>query len=373
MRRATLRHISFMSLFVVLFALIGTVIAQEAPDLGAVATISDDEWTLSISYPEDWAMFSDEEALYLASTRKVLDIISVDRSGRMKRGATGVIIFAPGTAAALNLPEESSAADALTAFLDREGLRSPSGEVYDGDPAVSFGLFPVQANNEIDFGIPFIEGASVDAFAFERGETFIFVLLISTDDVFALSEAMWDTLTLTSGASVPEGEETSAEGDFVLPVDDNGRQFAFSATLPEGWESLWDEETGVLVLASSGAALEVATGASDEYERGDSALIITLPPGLRVLEINPFDSADLVFTAYAATFGIEAYPSFVEGFEVFTAQGYLAGENLPGGQANLYAFGFPAGVVTVMVQDVLGASNPDVSDVLRSLRYDLAE
>lgn len=372
MRRATLRHISFTSLFVVLFALIGTAIAQEAPELGAVATISDDEWTLSISHPEDWVTFSDEEALYLASTQAVLDA-SLERSGSVKHGATGVIVFAPGTAAALDLPEESSAGDALAAFLDREGLRSPSGEVYEGDPAISFGLFPVQADDSIDFGIPFIEGASIDAFAFEREDTFIFVLLISTDDVFALSEAMWDTLTLTSGEAVPESEGTVAAGDFVLPVDDDGRQLAFSATLPEGWESVWDEETGVLVLASSSAALDVATGAGGEYERGDSALIITLPPGLRALEINPFDSADLVFTAYAATLDIEAYPSFVEGFEVFTAQSYIAGENLPGGQANLYAFGFPAGVVTVMVQDVLGASNPDVSDVLDSLRYDLPE
>ncbi|MBK8023048.1 MAG: hypothetical protein IPK19_16890 [Chloroflexi bacterium] len=199
------------------------------------------------------------------------------------------------------------------------------------------------------------------------------MLLISTDDVFALSEAMWDTLTLTSADTAPEGEETSEAGDFVLPVDDDGRQFAFSATLPEGWESLWDEETGTLVLASSSAALDVAMGASDEYERGDSALIITLSPGLRALEINPFDSADLVFTAYAAALGIEAYPSFVEGFEVFTAQGYIAGESLPGGQVNLYAFGFPAGVVTVMVQDVIGASNPDVNNVLHSLVYGLPE
>jgi hypothetical protein len=372
MRSAILRHISFISLFVVLFALIGTVIAQEVPELGAIATISDDEWTLSISHPEDWVTFSDEEALYLASTQAVLDA-SLEPSGSVERGATGVIVFAPSTAAALDLPEDSSAADSLAAFLKREGLRSPSGEVYDGDPAISFNVFPVQANNEIDFEIPFIAGASVDAFAFEREGTFIFVLLISTDDVFALSEAIWDTLTLTSVDAVPAGEATSVEGDFVLPVDDNGKQLAFSATLPEGWESLWDEETGVLVLASSSAALDAATGASDEYERGDSALIITLPPGLRALDINPFDSADLVFTAYAATLEIEAYPAFVEGFDVFTAQSYIAGESLPGGQANLYAFGFPAGVVTVMVQDVLGASNPDVNDVLHSLRYDLPE
>ncbi|MBK8033707.1 MAG: hypothetical protein IPK17_30255 [Chloroflexi bacterium] len=372
MRFARMPHLSLTITLVLLWICTGTLAAQDVPELEAVATISDAVGTLSINYPEDWVTFSSEEALYVANAPAMLDA-SLERSGSVKRGATGVILFAPGTAATLDLPEASSAADALAAFLERQGLRSPSGEVYDGDPAISFGLFPVQANGELDFGIPFIEGASVDAFAFEREGTFIFVLLISTDDVFALSEAMWDTLTLTSGDAVPESEETVAEGDFVLPVDDNGRQFAFSATLPEGWEALWDEETGVLVLASSGAALDVATGASDDYERGDSALIVTLPPGLRALEINPFDSADLVFTAYAATLEIEAYPAFVEGFEVFTAQAYIAGESLPGGQASLYAFGFPAGVVTVMVQDVLGASNPDVNDVLHSLQYDLPE
>ncbi len=372
MRLACVPHFRLTITLVFLWICTGTLAAQDAPELEAVATISDAAGTLSINYPEDWVTFSSEEALYVANAQAMLDA-SLGQTGSVKRGATGVILFAPATAATLDLPEGSSAAAALTVFLEREGLRSPSGEVYAGDPAISFGLFPVQANDEIDFGIPFIEGASVDALAFEREETFIFVLLISSDDVFALSEAMWDTLTLTSGDAVPESEETVAEGDFVLPVDDNGRQFAFSATLPEAWESLWDEETGVLVLASSGAALDVATGASDEYARGDSALIVTLPPGLRALEINPFDSADLVFTAYAATLEIEAYPALVEGFEVFTAQSYIAGESLPGGQANLYAFGFPAGVVMVMVQDVLGASNPDVSDVLCSLRYELAE
>ncbi len=56
MRLATLPHVRFTSLFVLLFALIATVIAQEAPELVTVATISDDEWTLSISHPEDWVL-----------------------------------------------------------------------------------------------------------------------------------------------------------------------------------------------------------------------------------------------------------------------------------------------------------------------------
>lgn len=91
------------------------------------------------------------------------------------------------------------------------------------------------------------------------------------------------------------------------------------------------------------------------------------------MEIDPLDSVNLVFMAYATTLGIETYPSFVEGFEMFTANGYIAGEDLPDGQANLYASGFPAGVITVMVQEVPGASNPDVSAVLHSIQYDLPE
>lgn len=372
MRLTTMRHVSFLILSVVLFAMTGTVIAQETPELGAVATISDEEWTLSISFPDNWVTVSDEEGLYIANTESALAVTRA-LDGTLNAKETGFVLFAPGTAAALDLPTGSSAADALAAFLDERGWQSPSGDVYEGDPAVSFNLFPVQPDGNIDFGVPLIVDTGVDAFAFEREGTFIFAFFISSSDVFAIQEAMWDSLTLTRAEPAPETEGTSIAGDIVFPVDDDSRQLAFSAALPEGWQSLWDEETGVLVLASSSAALAVATGESDEYERGDSALIITLPPGLRALDINPFDSADLVFTAYAAALGIEAYPSFVEGFEVFAAQGYITGETLPGGQANLYAFGFPAGVFTVMVQDVLGASNPAVNDVLHSLQYDLPD
>lgn len=372
MRLTPMRHLGVIFVFVLLLAGIGAVTAQETPELGAVANISDDKWSLSINYPEAWVSFSDEKALYLASTESALDVTRA-LDGTLNPDETGVIIFAPGTAAALDLPEDSSAVDALSVFLDQERLQSPSDEIYRGDPARTFNLFPVQPDGNIDFGDMLIDNAGVDAFVFERENTFIFVFFISNSDVFAIQEAMWQGLTLTSSGPGQKTEGTSAAGDFVLSVEDDGTEYAFNATLPEGWEPLFDEETGTLILASSKAALDVATGKGDEYERGDSALIITLPTGLRALDINPFDSADLVFTAYAATLGIEAYPSFAEGFEVFTAQGYIAGESLPGGQANLYAFGFPAGVVTVMIQDVLGASNPDVNDLLRSIRYDRPE
>lgn len=372
MRLTTVRLVRFVMASVGLTTLISPVIAQETPALEALATFSDAVWSLNIKHPEDWVTFSDEQALYLANEQTALDVI-FERRGSLSRGEVGIILFAPSTVATLGLAQDSSNADALSAFLEQQALRSPSGEVYKGNPAVSFNVFPVQADDSIDFGMPLITNASVDALAFELEETVVFALLISRGDFFALSEAMWETLTLSPNDGSVDLETPSAEGDFELLVEDDGKSFVFSATLPAGWETQVDEETGQVILASSSAALEVATGEADAYERGDSALIISLPPALRALEINPFDSADLVFTAYAQTLGIEAYPSFVEGFEVFTAQGYIAGEALPGGQANLYAFGFPAGVVTVMVQDVLGASNPDVKDVLLSIQYAVAE
>ncbi len=52
MRLATLRHIRFTSLFVVLFALIGTVIAQETPELEAVASTQAAQDVLGASNPD---------------------------------------------------------------------------------------------------------------------------------------------------------------------------------------------------------------------------------------------------------------------------------------------------------------------------------
>lgn len=365
-----LRQASLICLVTLFMILPGAVGAQSGIELPETATLSDDTWTVSINYPEGWVSTSTEDGLFLADTQDALDK-TVEGGGNIAIDSTGIIVFSPAIASLLELPDDAAADDALTAFLDILGLQSPSGEVYSGDPAVSFNLYESQDDGTVDFGSPLFEMSTVDAFAFEREDTFIFVFVISNSDVFELTEAMWDSLTLTAADATATDEAATSDGEFIHLVEDNGREFAISATLPEGWVSSIDEETGTIILASSEAAMAVAMGESDELERGDTALIVVLPTGLRALDINPADSADLVFTAYAATLGIEAYPAFVEGFEVFTANGWLGGENLPGGQALLYAFGFPAGVVTVMVQEVNGSSNPDTNTVLQSIRYDL--
>lgn len=359
--------ICLVALFMILPGAVGAQIDVELPE---TATLSDDTWTVSINHPEGWVSTSTEDGLFLADTQDALDK-TVAGGGNIAIDSTGIIVFSPAIASLLELPDDAAADDALTAFLDILGLQSPSGEVYSGDPAVSFNLYESQDDGTVDFGSPLFEMSTVDAFAFEREDTFIFVFVISNSDVFELTEAMWDTLTLTPADAAPTDETVASEGEFIHLVEDDGREFAFSATLPEGWVSSVDEETGTIILASSEAALAVASGDGDELERGDTALVVVLPSGLRALDINPADSADLVFTAYAATLGIEAYPSLVEGFEIFTANGWLGGDNLPTGEAMLYAFGFPAGVVTVLVQEVNGSSNPDTRSVLESIRYDL--
>jgi hypothetical protein len=366
----SLRQVSLVCILALFALLPGTLSAQSDIELNATATLSDDDWTVSINHPEDWVSVSTDEALFLADTQAALDVAMAGK-GVIEPDSTGVIIFAPATATLLDLPDDAGSDDALTAFLEVLGLQSPSGEVYAGNPAISFNLYESQEDGTVDFGAQLFEGSTVDALAFEQQDTFIFVIVISNSDVFALTEAMWDSLTLTAADAAPADDAAASEGEFVYLVEDNGKEFAFSATLPAGWVSSVDDETGTIILASSEAALAVASGDGDELERGDTALVVTLPTGLRALEINPADSADLVFTAYAATLGIEAYPSFVEGFDVFTANGWLGGDNLPGGQALLYAFGFPAGVVTVMVQEVNGSSNPDTNAVIQSIRYDL--
>ncbi len=349
----------------------GAVGAQAVIELPETAILSDDQWTVSINHPEGWVSTSTEDALYLADTQEALDF-TIEGSGTLEPDSIGMILFSPALTSLLGLQGDVETDEALSQFLTLMEMRSPSGEVYDGNPAISFNLYRLKSDGSVDLSEPIVEGSTIDALAFERDDEFIFVLLISNSDVFALTEAMWDTLTLIAADATATDEAATSDGEFIHLVEDDGKELAFSVTLAEGWVSSVDEETSTIILASSESALAVAMGEGDELERGDTALVVVLPPGLRALEINPADSADLVFTAYAATLGIEAYPSLVEGFAVFTANGWLGGDTLPGGEANLYAFGFPAGVVTVMVLEVNGSSNPDTRAVLESTQYDLA-
>jgi|GEM_PF-2640915 len=371
-RHSPLKSLRFIGL---LCALVICAYVSVAQDELTETTFTEDGLTVSVTHPTNWFSASDDEALYLSNTESALEVLATGE-GSLERGIVGYIVYAPSLVDTLDLPEGADNVAALEALIALRGLPEySSGEVYSGDPALVF------------FQKPAFDGASTDLYGYEFDETIIFVAMVNTDVDYEITQAVLDSVALTTG----EVDEAASEEPrelvvTVTDVEDEAITYDFTATLPVGWVEFYDEETGTLILASSTAALDIASAAALEaiataegetsdpdaeaaYERSDSVIVIVLPTVLKGLEVDTTESVDMVLTAFAATLGIEAFPSLTEREGITVADAPVISENIIGGSANLYAYAFPDGVVITIVHPNDGSGNPETSDVLRSIGY----
>jgi len=378
-RHSPLKSLRFIGL---LCALVICAYVSAAQDELTETAFTEDGLTVSVTHPTNWFSASDDEALYLSNTQSALEVLATGE-GSLERGIVGYIVYAPSLVDTLDLPEDADNVAALEALIALRGLpeyQYSSSTVYSGDPALVF------------FQKPEFDGAGTDLYGYEFDETIIFVAMVNTDVDYEITQPILDSVALTTGevdeAASDEPRELVVT---VTDVEDEAITYDFTATLPVGWVEFYDEETGTLILASSTAALDIASAAALEaiaaaegetsdtdadaqvaYERSDSVIVIVLPSVLKGLELDTTESASLVLTAFAATLGIEVFPSLTEREGITVADAPVISENIIGGSANLYAYAFPDGVVITIVHPNDGSGNPETSDVLRSIGYGIS-
>lgn len=323
-------------------------------------------FTVTLTHPADWVSDTDDEAFYLANTPAALEILMAG-SGALETGTIGYIVYAPSVIETLALPDDADNVAALEAFIDVRGLPEFStGTVYDGNPAVVF------------YQKPEFDGASTDIFAYDFESNIIFVAMVNTDVDYEITQGVLDSVALTGEASAEtDGSEVEASDEpreVVIEVenpDDVTLSYVLTVTLPAGWQELYEEETGAILLASSENALEIASTGEGDYERGETVIVIVLPDVLVSLDVDPLGAVDAVVSEVGISLGVDAFPALLEGFDVPVAQAAILNEDMINGGADIYAFGFEDGALVAVIQPNDGSGAIGVNDILQSLSLTL--
>lgn len=325
---------------------------------------TENDITVSVTHPTDWVSEINEEGLFLANTEEALSTL-MSGSGELARGLIGYIVYAPSLVDTLDLPEDADNVAALEALIAVRGLPEFStGTVYDGSPAVVF------------YQKPEFVGASTDIFGYDFDGTIIFVAMVNTDVDYEITQGVLDSVALTNVAGEQgDGSDAETGGDeprevvlSIPTVDDETLSYTLTVELPAGWQELYEEETGAILLASSEAALEIASTGEGEYERGETVIVVGLPDLLTSLEIDPMGSVDAVVSELGIALGVDAFPALLEGYDVPVAQASILSEDMINGGADIYAFGFEDGLLIAVVQPNDGSGASGVNDILRSLK-----
>jgi hypothetical protein len=156
--------------------------------------------------------------------------------------------------------------------------------------------------------------------------------------------------------------------DIFSTVEDLG-EFSFKA--PEGWH--YESYDGGFYLANTEDGLSRVAGSSGAID-GEVLIDIAMPTLLENLGLDMTADPETILTTLIGLIGIdgEVEPYFEVDVPAFTA--HITGENVPNGEAWLYALEFDGGTLSIAVQigDDIALKNvkPSIDEILGSMNFE---